>query len=87
MIYPRLTIFEKILKNPRNAASGTLKMQDSKVVASRKLDCILYFLLGENLPYESHFENMKEAGKWGFKISPYMEKHRNIDEVMNYLAH
>jgi DNA ligase (NAD+) len=80
-------IFEKILKNPRNAASGTLKMQDSRVVASRKLDCILYFMLGEKLPHHSHFENMLEAKKWGFKISPYMEKHKNIEEVMAYLAH
>lgn len=80
-------IFEKILKNPRNAASGTLKMQDSKVVASRKLDCILYFMLGENLPHESHYENMLEAKKWGFKISPHMELHKSLDEVLNYLNH
>ena len=78
-------IFEKILKNPRNAASGTLKMQDSKVVASRKLDCILYFMLGEKLPQNSHFENMLEAKKWGFKISPYMEKFKTLEEVMKYL--
>src|SRR5258706_665414 len=78
-------IFQKILKNPRNAASGTLKMQDSKVVASRKLDCILYFMLGEKLPHQSHYENMLEAKKWGFKISPYMEKFKTLDEVMKYL--
>ncbi|MBK5285551.1 MAG: NAD-dependent DNA ligase LigA, partial [Bacteroidia bacterium] len=78
-------IFEKILKNPRNAASGTLKMQDSKVVASRKLDCILYFMLGETLPHLSHYENMLEAKKWGFKISPYMEKHKTLEEVLQYL--
>lgn len=79
-------IFEKILKNPRNAASGTLKMQDSKVVASRKLDCILYFMLGENLPHQSHYENMLESKKWGFKISPYMEKHKTLEEVLQYLT-
>lgn len=78
-------IFEKILKNPRNAASGTLKMQDSKVVASRKLDCILYFMLGEKLPHNSHYENMLEAKKWGFKISPYMEKFKTLEDVMKYL--
>jgi DNA ligase (NAD+) len=85
--YNEEEIFEKILKNPRNAASGTLKMQDSKVVASRMLDCILYFMLGEDLPHQSHYENMLEAKKWGFKISPYMEKHKNIDEVVKYLSH
>ena len=85
--YNEEEIFEKILKNPRNAASGTLKMQDSKVVASRKLDCILYFMLGENLPHQSHYENMLEAKKWGFKISPYMELHKTLDEVLDYLKH
>ena len=78
-------IFEKILKNPRNAASGTLKMQDSKVVASRNLDCICYFMLGEELPHQSHYENMLEAKKWGCKISPFMEKFTTLDEVMKYL--
>ena len=78
-------IFEKLLKNPRNAASGTLKMQDSKVVASRKLDCILYFMLGEELTHQSHYENMLEAKKWGFKISAYMEKFKTLGEVEKYL--
>ncbi|HLG35457.1 MAG TPA: NAD-dependent DNA ligase LigA [Bacteroidia bacterium] len=85
--YNEEEIFEKILKNPRNAASGTLKMQDSKVVASRKLDCILYFMLGEELPHQSHYENMLEAKKWGFKISSHMELHQSLDEVLNYLNH
>ena len=80
-------IFEKLLKNPRNAASGTLKMQDSKVVASRQLDCYLYFLLGADLPFQSHYENLSEARKWGFKISPHMEKHRSLEEVIAYLGH
>src|SRR5689334_22352838 len=83
--YNEEEIFEKILKNPRNAASGTLKMQDSKVVASRKLDCILYFMLGEELPHQAHYENMLEAKKWGFKTSPYMEKFKTLEEVMKYL--
>ena len=59
---------EARLANPRNAASGTLKMQDSKVVAGRKLDCYLYFLLSDDLPSRSHFENVRKAGEWGLKI-------------------
>ena len=59
---------EDRLANPRNAASGTLKMQDSRVVASRKLDCYLYYVLGENLPFKSHAENLSAAESWGFKV-------------------
>ena len=61
---------EARLANPRNAASGTLKMQDSRVVASRKLDCYLYFLLGDELPSRSHFENVVKSREWGLKIPP-----------------
>ena len=60
----REDIGEDRLANPRNAASGTLKMQDSKVVASRKLDCYLYYVLGENLPFKSHEENLSAAASW-----------------------
>jgi DNA ligase (NAD+) len=77
-------IFEKLLKNPRNAASGTLKMQDSKTVASRNLDCYLYSLLGEKLPFQSHYENLTAAKSWGFKVSPHMEKLNFIDDVISY---
>ena len=78
-------IFEKQFKNPRNAASGTLKMQDSKVVASRRLDCYLYALLGKDLPFETHYEGLHEAEKWGFKVSADMEKCSSIDGLIKYL--
>jgi DNA ligase (NAD+) len=71
--------------NPRNAASGTLKSQKSSVVAERKLDAYFYYLLGENLPNDGHFENIKEMAQWGFKISPDTEKCANIDEVIAFI--
>lgn len=71
--------------NPRNAASGTLKSQKSSVVAERKLDAYFYYLLGENLPNDGHFENIQEMSKWGFKISPDTEKCANIDEVIEFI--
>ena len=72
--------------NPRNAASGTLKMQNSSVVASRKLDAYFYYILGEDLPEDGHFELLQHAARWGFQISPHTGKCRGIDEVLNYLA-
>lgn len=78
-------IYEKQLKNPRNATSGTLKQLDSKAVAERKLDCYLYSLLGEDLPFTSHFESLTEAKKWGFKISAEMEKFSSIEGVIKFL--
>jgi DNA ligase (NAD+) len=75
------------LANPRNAASGTMKMQDSRVVASRKLDCYLYYMLGENIPYPSHFKNLEAAKSWGFKISEHTKLLNNIDEVIAYIGH
>ncbi|MCW3070431.1 MAG: ligase LigA [Bacteroidetes bacterium] len=83
--YDEEEIFEKQLKNPRNATSGTLKQQDSKAVAERKLDCYLYSLLGENLPHSSHYENLLEAKKWGFRISADMEKVSSVEEILKYL--
>lgn len=83
--YDEEEIFERQLKNPRNATSGTLKQQDSKAVAERKLDCYLYSLLGENLPKASHYENLTEAKKWGFKISADMEKVSSVEDVLKYL--
>lgn len=71
--------------NPRNAASGTLKSQKSSVVAERKLDAYFYYLLGENLPNDGHFENIQEMAQWGFKISPDTEKCANIDEVITFI--
>lgn len=79
-------IFEKQLKNPRNATSGTLKQLDSKAVAERKLDCYLYSILGENLPFASHYDSLMEAKKWGFKVSADMEKFSSVDGVIKYLA-
>ncbi len=72
--------------NPRNAASGTLKMQNSSVVASRKLDAYFYYILGENLPEDGHFELLQHAARWGFQISPHTGKCKDIDEVLNYLS-
>lgn len=73
------------LANPRNAASGTMKMQDSAVVAKRKLDCFLYYVLGEDLPYQTHFENMQAAESWGFKISKEAKLCAGIDEVLSFI--
>ena len=73
------------LANPRNAASGTMKMQDSAVVAKRKLDCFLYYMMGDNLPAATHYENLEKAKIWGFKISPYTKLCTNIDEVFNFI--
>ena len=76
---------EQLFANPRNAASGTLKLQNSSVVASRKLDAYLYYMLGETLPCEGHFECLQQAAKWGFKISPSMRKCTTLDEVFEYI--
>jgi DNA ligase (NAD+) len=70
--------------NPRNAASGTLKIQNSSQVAKRPLDCFLYYMLGEDLPYESHFENLQKAREWGFKIPEYIRKCYALDEVFEF---
>ncbi len=72
---------EPLFANPRNAASGTLKLQNSAIVASRKLDAYLYYLLGDNLPCDGHYENLKEAEKWGFKISDLTRKCKTLQEV------
>jgi DNA ligase (NAD+) len=71
--------------NPRNAASGTLKMQDSREVAKRKLNCFLYFILAEESPYPTHYENLIKAKDWGFNIPPYMAKCKNLDEVYSFI--
>ncbi|MGZ4034492.1 MAG: NAD-dependent DNA ligase LigA [Bacteroidia bacterium] len=83
--YDEEEIFEKQLKNPRNATSGTLKQQDSKAVAERKLDCYLYSILGDDLPFKSHYDSLIEAKKWGFKVSADMEKCSSVEEVLKYL--
>ncbi|HQO49677.1 MAG TPA: NAD-dependent DNA ligase LigA [Bacteroidales bacterium] len=71
--------------NPRNAAAGTLKMQDSAEVARRKLDCWLYYLMGDKLPFKSHYESLAAAKRWGFKVSPHMAVCSNVDEVFDYI--
>lgn len=76
---------EPLFANPRNAASGTLKLQNSAIVASRKLDAYLYYLLGENLPCDGHYENLQKAAEWGFKISPLMCKCQTLDEVFTFI--
>ncbi len=72
---------EPLFANPRNAASGTLKTQDSREVARRHLDARFYYLLGDNLPTDSHYANMEIARSWGFKVSPMMRKLHGIKEV------
>jgi len=76
---------EPLFANPRNAASGTLKQQNSTVVASRKLDAYLYYMLGETLPCDGHFENLKVAEKWGFRISDAIKKCDSMEEVMDFI--
>ena len=73
------------MANPRNAASGTMKMQDSAQVAKRKLDCFLYYVLGEELPYNSHYENMQAAHQWGFQISKDAKLCHGINEVLDFI--
>lgn len=71
--------------NPRNAASGTLKLLDPKIVASRHLDCMFYFLLGEDIPHETHYKNLKQAEEWGFRISEGISICRNAAEIMDFV--
>ena len=73
--------------NPRNATAGTIKLLNSGEVARRKLDCYLYYLLGENLPYQNHYDNLQKAKEWGFKISEYIERKPNINGVFEYINH
>ncbi len=76
---------EPLFANPRNAASGTLKSLDSKVVAQRQLDAYLYYLLGEELPADGHYENLAAARSWGFKISEGMRKVKTVDEILAFI--
>jgi DNA ligase (NAD+) len=76
---------EPLFANPRNAASGTLKSQNSRLVASRHLDSYLYYLLGEELPTDGHYENLMEAAHWGFKISQGMKKVKTLQEIYDFI--
>lgn len=76
---------EPLFANPRNAASGTLKSQNSALVASRNLDAYLYYLLGDELPGDGHYENLEKAREWGFKISEGMRKVKTLQEIYNFI--
>ena len=78
---------EAPMANPRNAAAGTLKQQSSQVVARRGLDCTLYHIAGDDLPFATHIENLDAARKWGFKVSEYMTVCRNRQEIEQFIAH
>jgi len=78
---------EQLFANPRNAASGTLKLQNPATVAQRKLDAYLYYLLGENLPHDLHSENLKAARCWGFKISDATRVCKNLTEVFDFIKY
>ena len=78
---------EALFANPRNAASGTLKLQNSSIVASRKLDAYLYYLLADELPGDGHYENMQLASGWGFKVSDIMRKCATLEEVLEFIRY
>ncbi|NBQ46974.1 MAG: NAD-dependent DNA ligase LigA [Sphingobacteriia bacterium] len=81
----REEIGESPLANPRNAASGTMKMQDSRVVASRKLDCFLYNLIGTDLQFKTHYESLQAAKAWGFKISPESRLVQGLEGLFDFI--
>ena len=78
---------EPLFANPRNACAGTLKLLDPKEVSRRGLDAYLYYLLGEDLPFDNHYDNMEAARSWGFKVSSAMKRMHTIAEVDEYIAH
>ena len=78
---------EQLCANPRNAASGTIKLQDSSIVAKRRLDAFLYYMLGEELPADGHYENLQCAAQWGFKVSDATRKCKTLDEIYEFIDH
>lgn len=76
---------EQPFANPRNAAAGSLKMQDPAEVAKRKLDGFMYYLVGNNLPFKNHYESLQNAKSWGFKVSDFIQKCYSIDEIFSYI--
>ena len=78
---------EPLFANPRNAASGTLKSQKSEMVARRKLDAYLYYLMGEQLPSDSHYENLQTARRWGFKVGEGMRKVKTLQQVLDFISY
>ena len=82
-----IEIGETPYSNPRNTASGSLKLQDSAEVAKRPLDCLLYFLIGNNLPFKSQIEGLETARNWGFKVPKEAKLARNLSEVLEFIAY
>jgi len=80
-----LEIVELPYSNPRNTASGSLKLQDSSEVAKRPLECLLYFLIGANLPFDSQFEGLVTARKWGFKVPKESKLTTSLEEIFEYI--
>ena len=78
---------EEVFANPRNATAGTIKMQNSSLVAKRPLDCYFYHLQGETLPHRTHFENLMKAREWGFKISEHTRKLSRFDDLLDYIKY
>ena len=76
---------DALFANPRNAASGTLKSKDSRVVAERRLDAYLYYLLGDDIPHESHYDNMQQARRWGFRVSNAMKVAHSLEDIYAYI--
>ena len=82
-----IEIGETPYSNPRNTASGSLKLQDSAEVAKRPLDCLLYFVVGSNLPFKTQYEGLEEARQWGFKVPKQSKLAKNMDEVFAFIDH
>ncbi len=81
----REEIGEPLFANPRNAAAGSLKMQDSSLVARRPLDCFLYHVLGGQLPFDNHYDNLMKAREWGLKVSPYVALCHSVEEIFDFI--
>jgi DNA ligase (NAD+) len=82
-----IEIGETPYSNPRNTASGSLKLQDSAEVAKRPLDCLLYFVIGNNLPFNTQFEGLQKARDWGFKVPNQSKLAKNLNEVFEFISH
>lgn len=83
----RLALGEEPYRNPRNTASGSLKLQDSSEVSKRPLECLLYSLVGEKLPVHTQFEGLEKASRWGFKVPKAAKIARSLDEVMEFVSY
>jgi DNA ligase (NAD+) len=83
----RIAEGEPPFANPRNAASGTLKLQNSSLVAKRPLDCYFYSIIGDGLPFASHYENLTKSGEWGFKLTLHIKKCFSMQEVVQFIRH